>query len=171
MADQDHIVDFYIVTGKKKVFDDIKKRVKELLGPVINAEIETRPMSEGFPANLEYLRLDFLDKNRVALGRQFREILPILWLQSGAIGRRPELPKNKPIPGILLLEHNPFAVLVDETQFAEFRDQVNAKNGITHVYLVTDSENAFLEMAEQLSIPNVVQLYQDYLVNFSINMD
>ena len=171
LDDQDNIVKFYIVTGNKNVFDDTKRRIEELLGPVIITEEETRPMREGFPANLEYLRLDFLDKNRVALGRQFREILPILWLQSGAIGRRPELPKNKPIPGILLLEHNPFAVLVDETQFAEFRDQVNAKNGITHVYLVTDSENAFLEMAEQLSIPNVVQLYQDYLVNFSINMD
>ena len=46
LDDQDHIVDFYIATSKKKVFDDTKKRViEELLGPVIiNAEKETRPM-------------------------------------------------------------------------------------------------------------------------------
>jgi len=40
------------------------------------------PMAKGLPANLEYFRLDFLDKDHIALGRQFREILPILWAAS-----------------------------------------------------------------------------------------
>ncbi|MDQ5910583.1 MAG: site-specific DNA-methyltransferase, partial [Pseudomonadota bacterium] len=38
-----------------------------------------------------------------------------------------------------------------------------------HVYLVTDSEDAFQEMARQLRVPQVIQLYRDYLENFMIN--
>lgn len=130
---------------------------------------DASPMAEGFPANLEYFRLDFLDKDHVALGRQFREILPLLWLRAGAIGPRPESPKNKPIPAMLIPEHNPFAVLVEETRFADFTAELEGRDDLTHAYLVTDSEEAFQEMARQLKIPNVIQLYRDYLENFVIN--
>jgi hypothetical protein len=44
-------------------------------------------MSEGFAANVEYFKLGFLDKNSVSLGQQFAEILPLLWLKAGAIGK------------------------------------------------------------------------------------
>ena len=33
-------------------------------------------MGAGFAANLAYFKLDFLDKDRVALKRAFREVLP-----------------------------------------------------------------------------------------------
>jgi adenine-specific DNA-methyltransferase len=85
------------------------------------------PMAEGLAANLEYFRLDFLDKDHVALGRQFREILPILWLRAGAVGPRPGLPKNKPIPAMLIPAHNPFAVLVEETRFADFAAELEGR--------------------------------------------
>ncbi|UOG91390.1 MAG: site-specific DNA-methyltransferase [Candidatus Thiothrix sulfatifontis] len=127
------------------------------------------PMEDGFSANLEYFRLDFLDKNQVALGRQFREILPILWLKAGAIGTRPEIPANQPIPAVLIPPQTPFAVLVEESHFATFLEQVEARPDLTHVFLVTDSEEAFQEMAAQLNVPNVMQLYRDYLENFVIN--
>ena len=169
LEDQEHITDFYIVTAKKAAFDDLKTRIHDLLGPVIVTEEEKRPMREGFRANLEYFRLDFLDKDHVALGRQFREILPILWLRAGAIGPRPELPRNKPIPAMVIPEHNPFAVLVDETQFADFAAELEDREDLTHAFLVTDSEEAFQEMAGQLKVPNVIQLYRDYLENFVIN--
>jgi adenine-specific DNA-methyltransferase len=97
------------------------------------------------------------------------QILPLLWLRAGAIGPRPELPKNKPIPLMMLPEHNPFAILVDETRFADFLEALRGREGITHIYLVTDSEEAFQDMASQLSVSNVVQLYRDYLENFVIN--
>lgn len=169
LEDQEHITDFYIVTAEKATFDDLKARIHDLLGPVIASEEEKRPMREGFPANLEYFRLDFLDKDHVALGRQFHEILPILWMRAGAIGPRPVLPRNKPIPGMLIPEHNPFAVLVEETRFADFAAKVESRSDLTHAYLVTDSEEAFQEMARQLKVPNVIQLYRDYLENFVIN--
>jgi adenine-specific DNA-methyltransferase len=165
---QDHISDFYIVTGRKATFDDLRARINDLLGPIILTEEEKRPMQEGFAANLEYFKLDFLEKDQVALGRQFHEILPILWLRAGAVGPRPELPKHG-VPDMLIPMHNPFAVLIDETHFAAFLDALAERNDVTHVFLVTDSEEAFREMASQVTAPNVVQLYSDYLENFMIN--
>ena len=70
---------------------------------------------------------------------------------------------------MLIPEHNPFAVLVDESRFADFAAELEGRRDLTHAYLVTDSEEAFQEMAGQLKVANVVQLYRDYLENFVIN--
>lgn len=53
-----------------------------------------RQMKDGFPANCIFFKLDFLNKTQVALGRQFRELLPILWMKAGAIGTCPQLPSH-----------------------------------------------------------------------------
>jgi adenine-specific DNA-methyltransferase len=79
------------VVKSAATFKEIKARASNLLGP-INVTLQVkRPMSDDFHANVEYFKLGFLDKNSVSLGQQFREILPLLWLKSGAIGRRPEI--------------------------------------------------------------------------------
>ena len=169
LEDQEHITDFFVVTASKATFENLKVRIHGLLGPMIVLEEEKRPLREGFSANLEYFRLNFLEKDHVALGRQFREILPILWLRSGAVGSRPEFPTNRPIPAMLLPKGNSFAVLVDETKFPDFVNRLTDRNNLTHVYLVTNSEEAFQEMSGQLKFPNVIQLYRDYLENFVIN--
>jgi adenine-specific DNA-methyltransferase len=70
---------------------------------------------------------------------------------------------------MVLLERNPFAVLVSEARFAEFRAKLEGRPDLTHVFLVTDSEEAFQEMAAQVTAPHVIQLYRDYLENFAIN--
>jgi adenine-specific DNA-methyltransferase len=169
LEDQEHITDFYIVTNGKARFDELKTRINDMLGPIVVTEEEKRPMRYGFKANMEYFKLDFLEKDQVALGRQFREILPVLWLCAGSVGPRPELPKDEPIPDMLILVHNPFAVLIDETRFAAFIEALAERNEITYVFLVTDSEEAFQEMAAQLKVPNIIQLYRNYLENFMIN--
>ncbi|MBQ3703831.1 MAG: hypothetical protein II885_13910 [Oscillospiraceae bacterium] len=43
------------------------------------------PMADGFKANAAFFKLGFLDKNAVALGRQFKERLPTLWMKAGAM--------------------------------------------------------------------------------------
>ena len=118
---------------------------------------------------VELALLDFMEKDQLALGRQFQEILPILWLRAGAIGVRPEFRNRRGIPGMLIPAFNTFAVLIDETHFTAFIGKLSKRDDITHVYLVTDSEEAFQEMAAQVDAPNVVQLYRDYLENFIIN--
>jgi adenine-specific DNA-methyltransferase len=133
-----------------------------LKGKYIGSDI---PMADGFKANCEYFKLGFLDRNRVSLGTQFCEILPLLWLKSGAIGKRPEVTEE---PQMLILPENRFAVLVEEAAFAEFARQVAECGSIDTVYFVTNSETAFHEMSANIGVKNTHQLYREYIDNFVI---
>lgn len=176
LEEQDHISDFYIVAGDEKQFKALKAQVDDLLGPLIVQEEEKRPMSAGFPTNVAYFKLDFLDKDRVELGAAFKEILPLLWMRSGAIGPSPTLPHG-PLPEFFVPEASPFAVLLNETRVTTFREALLAREGLRQVYVVTDAEEAFRAISGELRSaliarnPGVefVQLYRDYLVNFTIN--
>lgn len=136
-----------------------------LKGEYVRPEI---PMSTGFAANAEYFKLGFLDRNRVSLGMQFREILPLLWLKTGAIGRRPELPEGEELPEMMILPENGFAILLEEECFSSFAKEMRATEGIHAVYFVTDSEDAFREMSTSIGIDDTYQLYREYIDNFVI---
>lgn len=174
---QDHITDFYVITGSKKIFDSIKVQVSDLLGQVIELEEEKLPMSAGFKTNLAYFKLDFLDKNRVTLRQAFREILPLLWLKSGSVGLRPELPYEVPEPSIFAPDGNNFIVLLEESRLNHLMRALEERTDLSHVFIVTDADESFKAMAAEIKAsydnknPNlsVVQLYRDYLVNFMIN--
>ena len=125
------------------------------------------PMSEGFKSNAAFFKLDFVDKDSVSLGKQFKELLPILWMKSGAKGKCPKVTQQT--PPMLVLPENEFAVLTDEASFLEFEVQVKAAADIRDVYLVTDSNSAFKEMSLHFSGKRCIQLYRDYLDNFRIN--
>lgn len=136
-----------------------------LKGEYLGTEI---PMSGGFAANAEYFKLGFLDKGSVALGQQFRGILPMLWLKAGAVGKRPVLADGE-LPCMLIPDGSNFAVLIDERHFGEFLAQIEARPEIEHVYLVTNSEDAYREMGARIHARKVTQLYRDYIDNFVIN--
>lgn len=127
-----------------------------------------REMKEGFEANCIFFKLDFLDKTQVALGRQFRELLSLLWMKAGAFGPCPQLEGNE-IPQSLLLPENRFAVLTDEKAFSLFADDVNKQDDIKMVYLVVDSDAMYRDMARCFPKKQTCQLYRDYLDNFRIN--
>ena len=131
--------------------------------------LDGREMNEGFEENLEYFRLNFLDPDEVAYGERFEAILPIIWLMSGAQGERDsaKVTKRWYIP-----TDSPFAVLVDETAFANFKREIKRREDITHIFLVTDSERAFREMTADLP-ENLYthMLYKSYLDNFRINTE
>lgn len=174
---QDHITDFYIVEPVKSVFDSLKAQVMELLGPLLVPEDEKRFMSSGFSANLAYFKLDFLDKDRVALKQAFKEVLPILWLKAGAVGPRPELSGGAAEPSFFDPSGTNFAVLLDEGAFRKFVKTIGKRTDLSVVYIVTDADEAFKDMVDEvrqalrLASPSVevVQLYKDYLANFLIN--
>lgn len=128
----------------------------------------TLPMSDGFKANAIFFKLGFLDKQAVQMGRQFTELLPLLWMKSGAYGACPQISSDS-IPAILILPQNKFAVLTNENEFGAFYDALVTANDIETVYIVTDSERGYREMAAQLRVRNSYQLYRDYLDNFTIN--
>lgn len=125
-------------------------------------------MADGFKANAIYFKLGFLDKTSVALGRQFKELLSVLWMKAGAIGSCPQL-EGEDIPTMLILPDNRFAVLTDEKDFPEFFKKIKAASNIETVFIVTDSEAGYREMAAKLRVKTSYQLYRDYLDNFRIN--
>lgn len=127
-----------------------------------------RPMADSFKANAAFFKLGFLDKTSVALGRQFKEMLPTLWMKAGAYGPCPELDKDW-TPEMLILSSNKFAVLTDESQFEDFAEAVNSMPEIETVYIVTDYEIGYRSMIRNINAPNTYQLYRDYLDNFRIN--
>ena len=131
-----------------------------------------RLMSEGFPANVEYFKLVFLDKDAVSIGQQFSEILPLLWLKAGANGKRPLFNNNNnnnnnnTEPTYLILPQNEFAILVDETKYSEFISELDAEKSIETIYFVTNSDTAFREMSGGVKVKKTYQLYRDYIDNF-----
>lgn len=142
---------------------------KPLKGDYITSGEEPMHMADGFKANAAFFKLGFLDKNAVALGRQFKELLPVLWLKAGAHGPCPALEETAEAPDMLVLPVNRFAVLTDESQYEEFAARVNGEDSITTVYIVTDSEPGYREMVSGLHAEDTYQLYRDYLDNFRIN--
>lgn len=125
------------------------------------------PMSKGFKANAAFFKLGFLDKTKVSLGMQFKELLSTLWMKAGAIGKCPTTEAN--IPPMLILPDNKMAILNDENCFAEFTEKLAQHLEIEVVYLVTDYESSFASMTQSLKDKKTYQLYRDYLDNFRIN--
>lgn len=135
-----------------------------LKGNYIGSDI---PMADGFKANAAFFKLGFLDKTSVALGRQFKEMLPTLWMKAGAIGKCPTVSED--IPDMLILPENKFAVLIDEMSYMTFEKQIAEHPEIETIYIVTDSEPGYREMIAAFEGKNTYQLYRDYLDNFRIN--
>ena len=164
----DEVTDFYIVTQKDALFRQIKTEVSELMGQIEESVPVTMPMKDGFKANAAYFKLGFLDKTSVALGRQFKELLPIFWMKAGAKGECPSI-ESDGLPQMRICEKNHFAVLIDENAYPSFEKKMNETEGIDVVYLVTDSDSGYKEMAQGLPVETTYQLYRDYLDNFRIN--
>lgn len=137
----------------------------QLTGSYLNG----RAMADGFDENIEFFRLGYLDPDDVDLGTQFDAILPALWLAAGGVGSRdtPKAAAHYSIPA-----DSTYAVLFRESRFRQFREALAKRPDITHAWLVTDSDEAFSEMAAMLpGHLKLSMLYRDYLRNFKINTD
>lgn len=160
-----HITHFYIVAEKDADFKRIKAEVSEVMGQIEETIPVKIPMSDGFKANAAFFKLGFLDKRSVARGRQLQELLPLLWMKAGAIGKCPESITDD----YAILPDNRMAILTDEAFFVRFKEDISQHPEIKVVYLITDSQNAYLAMTNELKGKKTFQLYRDYLDNFRIN--
>ena len=124
-------------------------------------------MADGFKANAVFFKLGFLDKTKVSLGMQFKELLSILWMKAGAVGKCPTIDAD--VPDMLILPENKMAILNDENRFGAFAEKLAQYSEIEIVYLVTDYESSFVSMTQALEGKTTYQLYRDYLDNFRIN--
>lgn len=121
----------------------------------------------GFDENIEFFELVYLDKDDVRLGTEFAAIQPSLWLAAGGVGTRPTLSDSEPF---VLADESNYAVLFERSAFAKFKQALEVRPDINHVFLVTDSETAYMQMCSRLPemiVPSM--LYRDYLSNFRIN--
>ena len=168
LSEANYVNEICVVTMEGRLFNALKTQIVETLGPKEISEYEKRPMADGFAANLEYFRLDFLDPQEIQMGRQFAAILPLLWMMAGARGPRPA-PSDPHAPWLLPVDC-PFAVLMQETQFKDFVRHVDGRTDITHVFVVTNSQDTVYKLRHEWPALRVVQLYKDYLENFRINV-
>lgn len=125
------------------------------------------PMAGGFKANAVFFKLGFLDKTKVSLGMQFKELLSILWMKAGSVGKCPVIDAG--VPDMLILPENNMAILNNEDHFGEFAEKLAQYPDIHVAYLVTDYESSFAAMSQALEGRKTYQLYRDYLDNFRIN--
>ena len=138
---------------------------KPLKGNYLGSDI---PMADGFKANAAYFKLGFLDKASVRVGRQFKEMLPTLWMKAGCHGPCPAL-DGKEIPAYMVLPENHMAILNDNSRYADFAKELQNAPEVETVYLVTDSDADYRSMSRELNGIQTYQLYRDYLDNFRIN--
>lgn len=161
--------DYY--SEKVTVIDEDEKKKKKTVylkkKTPVYPELDGYEMSDGLKANAAFFKLGFLDKTAVALGRQLKELFPVLWLKAGAHGVCPELEDDKAY--MQVLPENEFAILIDEKHYQEFNEEVNRYPEIKTIYIVTDSEAGYREMIAGYSDKETFQLYRDYLDNFRIN--
>jgi len=125
-------------------------------------------MADGFKANAAFFKLGFLDPTAVSLGMRISEMLPTLWLKTGAKGKCPEL-TGEQAPDMLILPENQFAVLINENTFADFAEKLAEHPEIQTVFLATDYEVNYQSMVKNLNVENSYQLYRDYLDHFRVN--
>lgn len=125
-------------------------------------------MADGFKANAAFFKLGFLDPTAVSLGMRISEMLPTLWLKTGAKGKCPEL-TGEQVPDMLILPENQFAVLINESTFADFAEKLAEHPEIQTVFLATDYEVNYQSMVKNLNVENAYQLYRDYLDHFRVN--
>ena len=140
---------------------------KPLKGDYLGSEPPMH-MADGFKANAAFFKLGFLDPTAVSLGMRFSEMLPMLWLKTGAKGKCPEL-NGEQVLDMLILPENQFAVLINENTFADFAEKLAEHPEIQTVFLATDYEVNYQSMVKNLNVENAYQLYRDYLDHFRVN--
>lgn len=137
--------------------------------PIDGSYVGGRSIAEGFPEAADFYRLTYVDPDEVDLGWQFEALLPSLWLRAGGIGERPEF---KAEGKMAIPKDSNFGVLFDESAIREFATKLRKNKTVTHVYLITDSQESFAEMRALLRPGlDVSMLYRDYLRSFTINVE
>ena len=167
VIEEDYVIDEEDTVVSKKTGKPIKKKIYTQQKVQRLPKLAAINRADGFEANAIFFKLGFLDKTKVSLGMQLKELLSILWMKAGAIGECPTMDTN--MPDMLILSKNKFAILNNENAFAEFKNQLDEHPEIDVVYLVTDYEAGFVSMTKALEGKKTYQLYRDYLDNFRIN--
>ena len=126
--------------------------------------------SEGLSANVEMFDLTYLDPGMVRRGHEFEAVAPLMWLEGGARG-----PRIDEVPDAGWALTAAYGVLFDVDVLTAFAAAVTAAATTNAppsvVFVITDSEAEYQEAVERLPVGiETVQLYEDYLSNYTINI-
>ena len=116
--------------------------------------------SSGFHANVDFLRLQYLEPESLVAERCFDAFHPLLWAASGFMGACPTIPVAEKLqehePGYLLPDGTVipsdcrYAVLLRESRFSDFSAKLFMFEQLTHLWLQARSESSFAIMREML---------------------
>jgi adenine-specific DNA-methyltransferase len=125
----------------------------------------------GASANVEFFNLTYLDPGRVRRGHEYESVAPLMWLEAGAVGARLDaLPES----GWAVTEA--YGVLFAVDALPAFADAI-AKSAAQDrapriVFVITDSPTEYQQVCERLPVGvETIRLYQDYLSNYTINVE
>jgi len=162
----------YLPFPAGKAFNAAKARLTEGWSPLTKSIEIKRSMKDGFAANLDYFRLDFLDRAQVETGGKLADILPALWMMAGCRGKLPSCKGNEKM---LFIKDNPFAMLIEESAIKLFLAKLEERPDIDWVFLVTNDQDSFSRMCEWLPehvpVTQRIHLWRNYVDNFLINVD
>ncbi len=129
--------------------------------PAEGAYLDGREFAEGFPENVEFFTLDYLDPIAVEMGLHFRELHPLLWLAAGGVGDREDI---DPAARFALPAGSPYGVLFNPSGMPGIQAALKDRLDVTHVFIVADSEASFADLASAFLPPvKTVCLYREYL--------
>lgn len=128
--------------------------------PVEGVDLDGREHAEGFPENVEFFQLDYLDPGAVELGMHFNELHPLMWLAAGGIGDRAAIDQTA---RFAVPAGSPYGVLFDPAGMPGLLDTLADRPDVSHVFIVADSDRSFASLASSLPTYTVVQLYRRYL--------
>lgn len=134
--------------------------------PLEGKYLNGQPLRDGFDENIEFFALTYEDPDLIELGKKFEAIAPLLWLKAGGSGERVEAREGS----WTLPADGRYGVLFDTDDWREFIDATKARRDVSHVFIVSDSESVFQQIASEL--PTAVastRLYDDYIRTFQIN--
>ena len=134
-----------------------------LQGNYLGSEIA---MAEGFKSNAIFFKLEFLNKNAVRMGMSFKELLAVMWLKAGGVGKCPEVEEK---PQMLILPENKFAVLFDDRFITPFEEKVSELQEIETIFVVTNSESEYKRLVKIFKEKTVLKMYESYLKHFEKN--
>jgi adenine-specific DNA-methyltransferase len=139
--------------------------------PAVTKSVEIkRNARDGFDANVDYFRLDFLDRSLVETAGRLSDLLPALWMMAGSRGAFPKCTGREPM---LFFEECRFAILAQESAFKQFATKLAQHPDVQWVFLVTNDQDSFARMSERLPdrIEKRIHIWRNYLDNFVINVD
>ncbi len=127
--------------------------------------VDQFPMSYGFEENAAFFTLTYESPWMVSNDRAFAAIAPMLWLRAGAVGERIDS-----IEGGWALAAS-YGIIQDLDLAADFIAELGSRDGVRLVYVVTDDEGRYQQVADEIPGIETVRLYEDYLRNCEMTGD